>query len=299
MPEIDKQKSVVWNDIETSLTKMTPVDGGFSQAHRGLVSLPSGEQVFVKIGTEEKSKEWAHKEIAVYRYLKAHSYSAVPELLGSNSDETSFALESLISEDGWDWTDTWTEGRLTATLKAMDELASLRPVGEDWLSFGQLALDESRDGWAALNQSPELQQILLNKLRESGFTDEAETLDFSKQSDHSSGFVFRTDTLVHYDVRADNCAWNASMNQVKLVDWNWTQYGDTRIDNAAMLTHVHKAGLDVSQTQAARLDADALQWMAGFWFKAAATPIWQGGPEHLRDFQLQAGITAFGLADKL
>ena len=207
-------------------------------------------------------------------------------------------MEALTSEDGWDWSDTWTEERLTATLKAMDELASLKPEDENWMTLGQSALDESRNGWPVLKQSSELQQTLLNKLCASGFADVAKTLDFGKESNRSSGFVFRNDTLVHHDVRADNCAWNASKNQVKLVDWNWTQYGDVRIDTAAMLTHVQKSGLDISQSQAARLDADALQWMAGFWLKAAATPIWPGGPEHLRDFQLQAGITALELANK-
>jgi hypothetical protein len=44
---------------------------------------------------------------------------------------------------------------------------------------------------------------------------------------------------------------------------------------------------------------NALHWMAGFWFNAAATPIWDGGPEHLRDFQLLAGVTALRLEKKL
>lgn len=293
------QNPIDWGAIEASLATMTPVDGGFSQARRGLVSLPNGDRVFVKIGTEADSKEWAHKEIAVYRYLKARSYTAIPELLSTNPDETSFALEALTGEDGWDWSDTWTAERLTATLDAMDQLAALKPEAEDWMDSGQLALDESRDGWAALNQSPELQQALLSKLRASGNAELAETLDISKESNRSARFVFRTDTLMHYDVRADNCAWNASKNQVKLVDWNWTQYGDTRIEYAATLTHVQKSGLDISRSHAARLDPDALQWMAGFWFKAAATPIWPGGPEHLRDFQLQSALTALGLANKL
>ncbi len=42
--------------------------------------------------------------------------------------------------------------------------------------------------------------------------------------------------------------------------------------------------------------SDALHWMTGFWFKAAATPIWPGGPAHLRDVQLQSAITARKLA---
>ncbi len=288
---------ITWQDIEAQLDSLTPVDGGFSQAHRGLISLPDGRQLFVKIGVDDNTRQWAHKEIAVYRYLKRQSYGMVPELVTWNADETAFALEALTPEDGWDWSETWTPDRLGVTLKAMDELAALKPEGEDWMDMGMLALDESRDGWAALGQSAEHRQALLKKLESAGYREMAATLDFAEEAAKSAGVVFRTDTLVHYDVRADNCAWNPRTQQVKLVDWNWTQYGDVRFDSAAMLTHVQRLGLDASTSE--RLDSDALQWLAGFWFNAAATPIWPGGPEHLRDFQLQAGVTALNLARKV
>lgn len=290
---------VAWSEIEANLKIMTPVEGGFSHARRGLVHLPSGRQVFVKIGTEENSKKWAKKEVAVYRYLKANSFRAVPELLCTIPDETAFSLEALLSEEGWDWSDSWTAERLATTLQVMDSLATLHPKGETWVYPEEQALDEMRDGWRALAQSAELQQKLFAKLRTAGYTEIAESLDISKQARRSARFVFRTDVLVHYDVRADNCAWNAATGQVKLVDWNWAQMGDARIDAAAMLVHVQKSGFDVLPEQAARLDANALQWLAGFWFHAAASPIWPGGPAHLRDFQLRAGITAFELAGKV
>lgn len=169
-------------------------------------------------------------------------------------------------------------------------------------SWGELDTEQQlermklrKDGWATLQSSDELQTRLLDKLRAAGHDELADSLDISAEVRRSSKFEFRTDTLVHYDVRADNCAWNAAKNQVKLVDWNWAQYGDPRVDSSALLTQVQKSGLDISKTQASRLDADALQWLAGFWFNAAATPIWEGGPEHLRDFQLESGATAYKL----
>lgn len=299
MNENDTSPPVAWSVVEMGLETMTPVDGGFSLARRGLVNLPDGDQVFVKIGTEENSVEWAKKEIAVYRYLKVHGYSAIPELRGTNQDQTAFVLDALTPQEGWDWTDTWSVERLEATLQAVDELAALRPAHEDFMSMGQSALDESRDGWIALNQSPDLQQALRDKLHAARKPELAKTLDVAKEFDQSTQFVFRTNTFVHYDIRADNCAWNADTKQVKFVDWNWAQYGDARIDAAAMLTHVQKAGLDILRSHKDRLDAGALQWMAGFWLKAAATPIWHGGPPHLRDFQLQAGLTALELSRKL
>jgi aminoglycoside phosphotransferase (APT) family kinase protein len=124
-------------------------------------------------------------------------------------------------------------------------------------------------------------------------------LDFAALAEHSSRFAFRNDVLVHNDVRADNCAWNAQTREVKLVDWNWIQLGDRRVDLAATLVHIHNAGFDVLSKHSSRLDHEALRWLAGFWFKSAVTPIWPGGPEHLRKLQLQAGITAYTLADTL
>lgn len=288
--------SIDWNQIESNLHTMTRAEGGFSQAQRGLVSLPDGQRVFVKIGTEKNSKAWATKEIAVYRYLQDHSYAAIPDFLSASSDQTAFSLEALTLEDGWDWSDTWTAERLAVTLQAMDDLAALQPKHEDWMSLGQVALDESRDGWKPLAQSAELQQAVRDKLQASGQAHLAETLDFAAQARRTADFVFRTDTLVHYDARADNCAWSPAKKQVKLVDWNWTQLGDTRVDSSAMLAHVQQTGLDVYPLYADRLDADALHWLAGFWLRAAITPIWPNGPAHLRDFQLRVGTTALELA---
>ncbi|HTE58643.1 MAG TPA: phosphotransferase [Verrucomicrobiae bacterium] len=288
-----------WNQIEANLHTMTHATGGFSQAQRGLVGLPGGGQVFVKIGTEENSKAWAKKEVAVYRYLQDQSYTAIPALLAASPDQTAFSLEALKPEDGWDWSETWTAERLAATLQAMDDLAALQPKHEDWMSLGQVALDEGRDGWGPLAQSTELQQELREKLKTAGQSQIAEALDFTAQAERTASFVFRTDTLVHYDVRADNCAWNPVQKQVKLVDWNWTQLGDTRVDSSAMLAHVQRTGLDVYPLYADRLDADALHWLAGFWLRAAITPIWPDGPAHLRDMQLQVGITALGLAHSI
>lgn len=290
---------LAWKQVEAGLDRLLPVTGGFSFARRGLVRLTDNTQIFVKIGTEKNSKVWAQKEVAVYQFLKKNSYSYIPEFLSSNSDDTAFALEALTPEKGWDWSDTWTDERLAATLHAVDNLAKLKPKEEAWMTMGQLALDESRDGWAALVSSTLLKQVLIEKLRAAKCPKLAETLDIGKEAERSSHFTFRKDALVHNDVRADNCAWNSRTREVKLVDWNWTEMGDKRINSSAMLVHVQKSGFDVTHRYADRLDGDALQWMAGFWFNAAATPIWPGGPAHLRDFQLQSGISAMKLAQAI
>jgi hypothetical protein len=178
----------------------------------------------------------------------------------------------------------------------MDALAIIQPGDTDKDVFGSEMLKETDDGWQPLKASKELQYTLLKKLRSARYNNVAKALDFDAEAERSSTFLFRKDTLVHDDVRADNSPWHARRQVVRLVDWNWTQLGDRRIDLAALLVDVHQAGLDVTQAAGDRLNADALHWLTGFWFKAAATPIWPGGPAHLRDFQLQSAMTAWKLA---
>ncbi|HLZ14569.1 MAG TPA: aminoglycoside phosphotransferase family protein [Candidatus Saccharimonadales bacterium] len=290
---------VSWYDIEHSIETLAKTDGGFSSAHRGVVTLPDGRQVFVKLGVDGSTKKWAKKEIETYRFLHRNGYAYIPQLIAYNEDETGFALELLSPEVGWNWQDEWTEARLNKTLEAMDTLAAIKPVGADKEYFSDEMINESDDGWQPLNVSHELQERLLGKLRETGRDDLAAVLNFAAEAARSSQFRFQKDVLVHNDVRADNRTWNAKLQTVKLVDWNWTQLGDRRVDVAAMLVHVHKAGMDVTKKNTSHLNADALHWMAGFWFKSAATPIWPGGPAHLRDMQLQSGITALELAGKV
>jgi thiamine kinase-like enzyme len=288
--------NINWGDIEKSIETLRRVDGGFSSAHRGIVTLSYGTRAFVKVGVNDLTKQWARKEIEVYRFLQCHTYPFIPQILAHNHDETSFALEALTPEDGWNWSDEWTEERLAKTLEAMDVLAAILPEGTCKDFTGGEMLNETDDGWQPLHDSQELQHTLLNQLRSVGCSDIANVLNFAAEVERSAIFDFRKDTFVHYDVRADNAPWHALRQVVKLVDWNWTQLGDRRIDLAALLVHVHKAGLDVTRTAGDRLNSDALHWMAGFWMKAAATPIWPGGPAHLRDVQLQSAITAWKLA---
>lgn len=287
---------ISWPDIEKNITTLTRVEGGFSSAHRGIVTLPDGSRVFVKMGVDDATQKWAKREIETYRFLERSGYPFAAKLLAYNEDQTSFALEPLLADNGWNWNDEWDEERLGKTLEAMDLLASIKLEGNDKDYFSTETLSESDAGWQPLLESSALQKVLLDKLRKVGRNDIADQLDF--KSEAKPNFVFHKDTLVHHDIRADNCPWNAKLQSVKLVDWSWTQIGDRRIDMAATLVHVHKSRLDVTRHYSDRLDAGALHWLAGFWFRSAATPIWPGGAGHLRDMQLQSGLTALQLANK-
>src|SRR6185369_10493239 len=148
-----------WDDVEKSLDTMTPVEGGSSHARRGLITLPNGQQVFVKQGTEPKTKKWAKKEIAVYGLLKRHGFNDIPKLLATSPDKTAFALEALTPETGWDWTNQWDEERLKATLQAMDKLVKIVPASRDEKILINETPDRSDDGWEPLAKSKEMQHL--------------------------------------------------------------------------------------------------------------------------------------------
>jgi len=98
-----------WETIERYMSTFQPTDGGFTSAHRGIVHLASNERIFVKIGTQENTKQCAKKEIAVYRILEKVGFSHSPKLVAVNHDEIGFALECDTIDLGWNWQDNWNE----------------------------------------------------------------------------------------------------------------------------------------------------------------------------------------------
>ncbi len=289
-----------WKTIEKALPTIQHAQSGYTMAHRGIITLPNQERVFVKLGVDDNTNAWAQKEVVLYEFLASRQYPHIPKLLAANSLQTAFVLEALEPKDGWDWSNTWTHERLNATLAAMDELAQIHPTADTAKLFGSKGLDQTSDGWKVLASDPEKQKVLEEKLKKAGHGNFMENTDYVAMANQSARFTFQDDRLVHYDIRTDNCAWNAAQNSVKLIDWNWAQMGDARIDAASMLVHVYRAGLDISQHNA-RLDTDTLQWVAGLWLNAAATPMWPGASEksHLRDYQLESGVAALKLRDTL
>ena len=287
---------IAWDAIEARLAHLQPVAGGYSVATRGIVTLDEGRAVFVKIGVNEQTRAWAQKEVRVYARLQELGFAFSPRLLASSPDATGFALEALTPRDGWDWSDRWSTERLDRALAATDDLAALDPGSFD-PALTTPTLTERADGWPRLDPLTPRTLALYPKLEALGAGDLIGLVE--ARAGRSSRFSARFDTLIHLDVRSDNCAWRAATREVGLVDWNWLQVGDRRIDHAALLTTVHLSGFDVTDRHADRLDAEALTWMAGYWFLASTRPMWPGGPAILRDIQFKAAVTALRLAAKL
>ena len=287
---------IPWKDVEAALHVFEPARGGNSSAHRGVVTISHKQKVFVKIGVDDYTMNWAKKEIESYAFLHERQYPYIPAFLSANADKTGFAIDALLPEDGWDWSDTWDANRLKATLAAMDALAVIMPDPKDAELLKPIITDDL-NGWNKLVTSPKQQARLVAMLKD--VPDQSIMADLALHAERSSEYRVRHDTLVHDDVRADNCGWNPRTGEVKLVDWNWLELGDRRLDLAAFLVHVHQNGCDVLKKCADRLDASALHWMAGFWLESASEPMWPGGPEALRGKQLLSGLTALKLAREL
>jgi hypothetical protein len=282
-----------WEAIEACLADLEAVQGGYSVATRGIITLDEGWAIFVKIGVNERTRAWARKEVGVYARLNELGFPFAPRLVSSSPDATAFALEALTQGGGWDWSDRWSRERLECVLAAVDDLAKLDPGCFD-CSLTKPTLTERADGWPRLDPTSPGTMALYAKLEAFGAGDL--TLAVEGRAGRRSPFSARLDTLIHLDVRSDNCAWRAATREVRLVDWNWLQVGDRRIDHAAFLTTVQLSGFDVTSGHSDRLDAGALTWMAGYWLAASTKPIWPGGPSRLRDVQFELAVTALRLA---
>jgi Ser/Thr protein kinase RdoA (MazF antagonist) len=94
----------------------------------------------------------------------------------------------------------------------MDDLAAIELDDDERLIlFGKQLLRQDSNGWLPLLSSAEKQEVLRSKLHGIGAEDVAKNIDFADDAERSKAYQFADDTLVHYDLRADNCAWNADL----------------------------------------------------------------------------------------
>lgn len=288
-----------WQEIEDKLPELRTVSGGFSKTTKGIIDLNDGTSAFVKISLDDNTKRWTKKEVETYRYLQDYGYKYIPKLISVNHDDSGFAISTILPDDGWNWNDQWDNNRLDNTLMAMDDLAKIKLDDKGLSLFSEDTLKEANRGWESFIDSPESKIKLIQRLKEVGRSDIADRINFEDEYNLNRQLVMSNDALVHYDIRADNCAWNQEKSEVRLVDWNWVQLGDRRIDMAGLLTHVQKTGFDVLPDYSGRLDALALHWLAGFWFKSSIEPDSNVRLKELRQLQLLSGITAIELRDRL
>lgn len=291
-------KVIQWHIVLDSLHTLQPVEGGFTNARRGIVTLPDNAKLFIKIGIDPITNKWAQKEVDIYKTLMRHGYKYIPKLVSTSSDRTGFALEILDNEDGWQWETPWTEERLKMTLVAMDALAE---VPTDTFKPKILNGDQGDvnvNPWLMPKSTSNSRKLLMDKLAEINMTELTSQLESLRKNFYFSPSDKR---LVHYDVRRDNCAWNPSVGEVKLVDWNWLHLGSREIDINALLVNVFKSGLDPLINFSDRLSRDALLWLCGYWLSSSIEPGENSMSDHvsLRSYQFDSAIAAYKLASQL
>lgn len=285
--------NIDWQTVEDSLSTLRPVKGGFTNAKRGIIAV-GGTDFFVKIATDELSREWIEREVRVYRFLEELDYAHAAKLASVNADSTGLCLEAFPAEDGWDWTNTYSKDRVTSILQLMDDM---RDIGTEAARkspvFHLPNMSKQSHGWAHILANEELRSSITTWLTRHGHDDvAAAVLDSQYIRDDFDRFEFKHDSLVHQDVRGDNCAWNAELGVSKLVDWNWADLGDHDIDKAAFLTNVEVSGMSVADEFCTHLRPGAFLWLTGYWLEVMVNHR-PGKQLELMLLQMQSAVTAY------
>lgn len=278
------RSDITWQIVDTAMDTFIPTTGGYSLAKRGIVTLPSGEKVFVKLATEENSSRFIPQELKAYAWLKQKKYRHIPEVLLEKPD--GFVLPDLSHLD---WSDRWTAAKVDAVFTALDELSAMELSEEDLTNISDFSMG---NGWQELIDEPEHLKKLLENLHE-----HPEYVHTIAQNIHefaaiTQRYLSERDTfkLIHADVRADNLAYNPVDRSVQLVDWNWMGLGRKSMEDVALLVNIAHSGFLVEQHCPERIDSTAALVLAGFWFSRSTRRIWEGGNPELRKLQFKSAL---------
>ncbi len=253
-----------WQDVKKAAENgIKPVTGGFTKAKRGVVTLPSGQTVFIKMAVDDMTQAWLEKEIYAYEWLNEHGDKCAPKMLCSGTD--GLALDDLSS---WDWSDTWTHKKVVAAITCMKNLAKLSSQISGYFAkndhFGPnpwQVHDYTVDTYKWVEKSyPGSHKKLQELLHDEVFVKRCTEL--------AAHDPWQGNDLVHFDARSDNFAYNENEDRGVLVDWNWASLGNATFDINGMLINVQKSGLDVVGHFQENLDLASLAWILGFWIMA-------------------------------
>lgn len=283
---------IEWAEIEKALSTLMPVQGGFSNAQRGIVTLEDGRTVFVKLGVDERTKRWARNEIKAYHWLEEADYQHAPKLLAES--EVGFALPDLSA---WDWEHVWHKEKVDTALLALDRLAGLPSTTGH---FEQSGFEADGNPWRNLPADAATYQSIVD----SDTWQEVSTLlaDKALRQEYATAAAtdpWRGTELVHYDARADNFAYDHGSKHGCFVDWNWMSLGSTAFDRTAMLVNVQLSGFDILPDYQEQVDRSSLIWLMGFWLERALGPQDTEGLKRLRPRQVANALEAHRLLVRL
>jgi len=252
-----------WNkDIEPYLDTLQVVEGGYSSARRGIVTIADKQRVFVKMALEDDlMTKWLRKEVKAYRILNQAGYPYIPKLLSYSDDESAMAIEYLEEAS---FESTWDDDKLNAIIMAQE---ALRPYKEYFARDPDFALDSVVDRevkWPIILAGNNI-EIINQKLAklDAGFSLSKEQVLELQKSDE--GWFIKSDTLVHQDIRADNFGYYDDQKIGKLIDWNWLCLGDESLDRTPLFVNMYMLGFDPYMAHPGSYDVKMLAYMVSFW----------------------------------
>lgn len=234
--------------------------GGYTTAHRGVVTFNSGQSAFVKAATDEMTAAWLRTEYAVYSHLAAApGKDFLPKVLAWDDDGSRpiLILEDLSAAY---WPPPWEPGLVERVQEVLSRLRRVPPMPD------MVSLEGHRDdlcGWRKVAEDPA--PFLSLNLCSSSWLDAAlPTLTAAE-----AGVRLAGDDFLHLDIRSDNLCFTP--DRTILVDWNWACVGNGEFDLAAWLPSLHSEGGPLPES----LLPDAPEMAAalsGFWAARAGLP---------------------------
>ena len=234
--------------------------GGYTTAHRGVVSFDNGQAAFVKAATDEMTAAWLRTEHAVYGHLgTTPGADFLPNVLAWGDDGS---RPILILEDlsGAHWPPPWEPGLVERVQEVLSRLRRAPPMPE------MASLESYRGdlcGWRKVAEDP-TPFLSLGLCSPSWLDPALPTLMAAEAGAQLAG-----DDFLHLDVRSDNLCFTP--DRTILVDWNWACVGNGEFDLASWLPSLHSEGGPPPES----LLPDAPEMAAalsGFWAARAGLP---------------------------
>jgi aminoglycoside phosphotransferase (APT) family kinase protein len=270
---------------------------GFSPGVAARLRLDDGRRVFVKAASEGANPDTPGIHRREARVL-ARLPGAVPapRLLWTYDDRGWVAL-GLQDIDGRHPHEPWTEADLSLVVETLTRMAKAltpSPIAVD--ETAATAFATNINGWRAATERGE------SRLGGWALKNLARLADLEALAPRAA----EGETLLHFDVRADNLL--MANDQVYVLDWPWARTGAWWIDIAAMAPSVAMQGGPPPETLLSRVDLGTVKKedldavvcsIAGYFVVRALEPAPPGLPT-MRAFQAAQGRAALAwLRDRL
>ncbi|MCA9342344.1 hypothetical protein KC945_02985 [Candidatus Saccharibacteria bacterium] len=251
------------SEIAPYLSNMNSVDGGFTQAKRGVITLPDQTKIFVKLATDSWTHDWLKKELIVYNKLNDRRYDHIAKIYGASDDSSGIALEFI---EKCQFSNQWDDDKVDSLLQSRQELKSYKSVFENDNLFDAHSIISMHNRWPEIDKISSIEHAnqRLNVLGQSFQLD----TDFVKYcTSKAAKYRPNFDTLVHHDIRADNFAYDSSTKHGRLIDWNWLCIGDDKKDLTSWCISVELSGYPIYSLRPELFCEEAIIDVMGYWIE--------------------------------